>query len=437
MPQNNNKISKSDALKICEKCKKKDPKGCIRWDVEEHKDDTITIPACMRDEVSNIGHPTRKKLDTNEEKLDTNEDLYTKNASDTESVQLSDTPNEKSCTPMVVLPPAEHFHTNTCTLKLSTLDKEILSVLTDDLHVRGIARELNRPASTISYRLKRLVEAKLLISSNGVYGTKLYKISKDLHTQINESLIHNEERKQEAEFTAHAMSFKYPLVGGVQPQSKNSYKMRNWTGYVFTFNNYAIRSTPQSIIIDVNMALGAGSINDLNAKYMDMAQSYIVGFAKQYKLKLGAPQHYRDPHYTIEDTAIGKILTERGEFKTRGMGLNFDISKSKGDAEMGEKSARAFEFTLNQLPGITDKINSNLKDLNKTATEEFGNTTETLEKINENVTGLYIMMQMKNELDKLREDYKEMLEIIKSQNDVQKASPEQQPMNKNELQLYG
>ena len=46
-------------------------------------------------------------------------------------------------------------------------------------------------------------------------------------------------------------------------------------------------------------------------------------------------------------------------------------------------------------------------------------------------------MQMKNELDKLREDYKEMLEIIKSQNDVQKASPEQQPMNKNELQLYG
>jgi DNA-binding Lrp family transcriptional regulator len=448
------KLSKKDALKICSKCNKRNSVKCVFSDIEGCQKDIIIVPECM---VSLVKVNEGSSF-TNEESSFTNANLLTKNdivqGEQTlvrnesryivaNSFIKNDTAQGEQtlCSPITrnVRSPQGYVQ-EINDLVLSPLDWEIIEYLKDDMHVRSIANGTCRPQSTITYRVKRMEKAGLLHAKKGVYGTKLYKLSTDLFIQNGESLIHNEERYRAADFTAHAMSFKYPIISGVQPKSKHSYKMRNWLGYVFTFNDHVIRTTPKSIIIDINVDLGAGSINDLNIKYMDVAQPYILNFAKQHKLNLGTPQQYRKPHYTIEDTAIGQILTERGEFKTKGMGLSFDKSKSTGDLEMGEKSARAFEFTLNELPHITDKIKSKLNDLNQTTTEEFSKTQSILDQISENVNGLYVLLQMKHENDKLREDYKEMLDLMKSQIDM-KQSPSVQGTSKitanNAMQIYG
>jgi DNA-binding Lrp family transcriptional regulator len=454
-------LSKKDALKICSKCKNRNSAKCVFSDIEGCQKDIIIVPECMGsfNKVGGKSSPTNEESSpTNEESSSNNADLLTKNNAvqggrtfthNEERYIVDDSPTknnimqgEQMVGPLItrkVRPPVGYVQKMN-DLVLTPLDREIIECLEDDIHIRGIVNSICAPRSTIRYRVNRMEKAGLLTATNGVYGTKLYKISSDSPTQMGESLIHNEERHAATDFTAHAMSFKYPVIGGVQPKSKHSYKMRNWLGYVFTFNDHVIRTTPKSIIIDINVDLGAGSINDLNIKYMDVAQPHILNFAKQHRLDLGTPQQYRKPHYTIEDTTIGQILTERGEFKTKGMGLSFDKSKSTGDLEMGEKSARAFEFTLNELPHITDKIKSKLNDLNQTTTEEFSKTQSTLGQISEDVSGLYVLLQMKHENDKLREDYKEMLDLIKSQIDLKQSLSDQGTSKiavNDAIQIYG
>jgi hypothetical protein len=440
------KLSKKDALKICSKCENRNSAKCVFSDIEGCQKDIIIVPECMvsLNKVNEKSSFTNERSSfTNEECSFTNGNLSSKNdigqgertlRGNEERGLVADsfTHNDIGQDVKTVRSPVtrkvrspQGYEQDPNNLVLSPLDLDIIECLKDDMHVRGIANGICRPQSTIIYRVNRMEKAGLLHASKGVYGSKLYKLSKGSFTQMNESLIHNEERKRAADFTAHAMSFKYPVISGVQPQSKHSYKMNNWLGYVFAFKDYVIRTTPKSLIIDINLDLGAGSINDLNIKYMDVAQPYILNFAKQHKLDLGTPQQYRKPHYTIEDTAIGQILSERGEFKTKGMGLSFDESKSTGDLEMGERSARAFEFTLNELPHITDKIKSKLSELNQTTTEEFTKTQSTLGQISKDVNGLYILLQMKHENDKLREDYKEMLDLMKSQIDLKQSSSDQ------------
>lgn len=454
-------ISKKDALQICSKCKNSDSAKCVFSDIEGSQKDIIIVPKCMvsLNKVNEESSFTNEKSSfTNEECSFTNADLIAKN--DTAQGERTFTPNEERhladdsftkndtaqgvqtlrSPPMRNVRSPQGYVQEMNDLVLTPLDWEIIEYLQDDMHVRGISNGIGRSQSTISYRVKRMEKAGLLHATKGVYGTKLYKLSKDLFTQMNESLIHNEERYPATDFTAHVMTFKFPILNGVQPKSKKSYKMKNWVGYVFKFNDHVIRTTPVSILIDINLDLGAGSINDLILKYMDVAQPYTQNFAQQHKLDLGAPMECRSPHYTIEDTAISQILTERGEFKTKGMGLSFDQSKSTGDLEMGERSARAFEFTLNKLPHITDKINSKLGELNQTTSEEFSKTQSTLEQISDDVSGLYVLLQMKHENDKLREDYKEMLDLMKSQVDPKQSISDQGTSKitiNDTMQIYG
>ena len=454
-------LSKNDALEICSNCKNRNSAKCVFSDIEGSRKDIIIVPKCMKSvnkvneessftnekssftneksSFTNGNLPTKNVIGQGEQTFTPNEerhiadDSFTKNDIGQGEQSIRSPPMRKVRSPLVCVP-------DMINLSLSPLDWEIIEYLKDDMHVRRISNGINRPQSTITYRVKRMEKAGLLAATKGVYGTKLYKLSSDLFTQMNESLIHNEERHAVTDFTAHAMSFKYPVISGVQPKSKNSYKMNNWLGYVFTFNDHVIRTTPKSIIIDINLDLGAGSINDLNIKYMDVAQPYILNFAKEHKLDLGTPQQFRKPHYTIEDTAISQILSERGEFKTKGMGLSFDKSKSTGDLEMGEESARAFEFTLNKLPHITDKINSKLTALNNTTTEEFSKTQSTLEQISDDVSGLYVLLQMKHDYDKLRGDYKEMLDLMRSQTDPKQSLSDQHASKitvNDTMQIYG
>lgn len=109
----------------------------------------------------------------------------------------------------------------------------------------------------------------------------------------------NEIINKSTRFTAHNMSYKFPILSGIQPKSTHSFNMKNWTGYKFINDDYMVVSTPKSILIDVNQTLGAGSIGDLNLKYTEIAQAHANNFAKQHDLTLGTPQRHRKPHFTF------------------------------------------------------------------------------------------------------------------------------------------
>ena len=143
-------------------------------------------------------------------------------------------------------------------------------------------------------------------------------------------------------FKAHNMSFKFSILEGNQPKSSQAYKISTGTGYVFKSPDHTIRSTPHSIIIDINLDLGAASIDDLNLKYSQLAQSQVYKFAEKHHITLGGISKYREAHFTLKDNPLAKIISDRDEFKTDS-GLQINKNHSPVDIEMREETARAME----------------------------------------------------------------------------------------------
>ena len=430
-------ITKADALEVCEGCTKRDSKTCIYSDIERSRDGTIIIPKCMVSFGHKPVHPRENTRTPTREHPNTHEKPNTQNDSGVWKTQKTEQGNEEIRTPQGYQPKSHK-------IKLSKNDEKIIVLLGDQEnphHVRSLARALNTAPSTMSNRLKKLEKAGIIKSYKGVAATKIYKLSVHLNTQSDQSLIYDDNRHQSAQsFTAHCMTFKFPIITGTQPKSKHPFKMNNWTGYTFHHKNYEIRSTTQSIVIDINQDLGAGSIDDLTLLYSDIARGHLVEFAKQHNITLGTPQSYRKQHFTIPNTSIGKILSERGSFNTA-EGLMIDESKSKGDLEMGEDLARDFEFTLNKLPGIANNIENRLGELNETTKTEFEKTTDRFDKVDEGITNLHILIQMKHENDKLRDDLKETLKLaqdqIKTQNLPEEPHIDKKINKDHSMQIYG
>ena len=110
-------------------------------------------------------------------------------------------------------------------------------------------------------------------------------------------------------FSTHAMSFKFKILSGTQPKSKKLYKVNNWIGYIFTFKDYTILSTPKSLVIHIKKDLGQGPINDLKTKCLKAAQECIVKFATKHNLGVGEPQQHSNPHFTISQNTHDTEIT--------------------------------------------------------------------------------------------------------------------------------
>lgn len=182
--------------------------------------------------------------------------LFTQTTNKEGSEQSCSPTNEKTGSPI-------QGGTEINDLLLDSLDEEIIRLVAQNAHAMSIAKTLKRPQSTIQLRLRRMKKHQLIIPYKGVYGTKLYQVS----GKLNHLLVHIETKPPITPFTAHSMSFKFPILEGTQPRSSKGHKMTNWTGYVFEYPDHVIRTTPKNIIIYINQDLGAASIDDLNLKY--------------------------------------------------------------------------------------------------------------------------------------------------------------------------
>ncbi len=258
-------------------------------------------------------------------------------------------------------------------IELDKLDHHILILVSERCHERGIVRLTKRPRSTIQKRLTRLQRRgfiKPYYFQTVFQKVKLY----DLTQKAEQFLIYNEERQrgtsQDAHtmtthtpFTTHAMAFKFPILEGEQPKSPKAYRMNNWTGYTFDYTNHTVRSTPSNIIVDVNLTLIADSVDNLVLKYSQLAQKYAVEFAERHKIVIGACQKYKNPHYETKSIPFIQLIAERGEFQTPD--LKIDKSRSNGDLEFNEQSARGFEFIVNDMPKEVSEIKNRLNEIMK------------------------------------------------------------------------
>ncbi|MBC2746247.1 MAG: winged helix-turn-helix domain-containing protein [ANME-2 cluster archaeon] len=372
------KLHKSDILALCQKCPGLNGTDCIIADIEGSWEDYLPLPGCMdyrenrNTNEDNRNTQSPKNRNTNEEN-----DAGTRCSGFSIPMGKTGTPcSDKIGTPQYMQLPQGK-------LKLTEIDIQILKLLSEKCHQRKIAKEINIPLTTVNRRIGRLEKADLIIPYQGEYATKIYRLSSrcsGLFHGCSGFSIHNEDVPQHTPFTAHSMSFKFPILEGDQPKSSKGYKTRSWTGYVFRYPDYTIRSTPRNIIIDLNKDLGASSIDDLILKYSQLAQSFVYEFAEKYHIILGGVSRYRDGHFTIEDNALAQIIAERGEICTT-TGLHFDKSRSTGDLEMTEQTARSMEYTINKLPAIAAGMRSDVRDITTTVDTRLSGIEDNLDHI--------------------------------------------------------
>lgn len=256
---------------------------------------------------------------------------------------------------------------------LDKLDHHILILISEKCHENAIVKFTKRPRSTIKHRLSRLKKwgfIKPYYFNTALQRVKLFELTQK-GTQI---LIYNEEQHgatcseghamtTHTPFTSHAMSFKFPIHEGKQPKSPRAYKMKNWLGYVFEYTNHVIRTTPSNIIIDVNLDLKADTVDNLILKYSLFAQKYVLEFAERHNVTVGQCQTNRSGHYNKENIPFIQLIAERGEFQSKD--VKIDKSRSNGDLEFNEESARGFEFVLNQMPTIVAKLCTKIDHIEK------------------------------------------------------------------------
>lgn len=340
-------IYKADLVKYCLRdCPSRYENDCILGDLESSHEEYVELPVC-----ASVGVNSKKLSHPMIELSPLNENSPTQKNSSDQHIKIRQQNNEDVRHP-------RGTGINFRGLNLTDLDIKILNLLPLQCGTKELSSQLKQPRSTVRYRLSRLEKAGLISPDKGVYGTKLYHIS----TNLANFFKHNETKPPNTLFTAHNISFKFPILDGKQPKSPKAQEMTNWNSYIFKFPNHTIRATTKHIIIFVNQDLGAASINDLILKYSQIAQSHAYKFAQKHHIVLGGISKYREPHFTLEDNPLAQIIAERGEFKTTS-GLQIDKSRSSGDLEMKEETARAMEFTINKLPVIAAELQSEVQQI--------------------------------------------------------------------------
>lgn len=255
--------------------------------------------------------------------------------------------------------------------EIDKLDHHILILVSEKCHENSIIHLTKRPRSTIKDRLNRLQKwgfIKPYYFQTALQRVKLF----DLTQKAMQILIHNENAPTHSVIQAHAMTFSFPILEGPQPKSAQAFKMNNWTGYVFENINHVIRTTPRSVIIDVNLDLGSDSIDNLNIKYYELAQKYAVEFAEKHKIRIGGGKRSRNPDYATMNIPVVQCVADRGNFRTP-TGIKIDKSRSNGDLEFSqEQTARNFEFVINDMPKAVLEIKAEIVALRKTVELQNG-----------------------------------------------------------------
>lgn len=254
---------------------------------------------------------------------------------------------------------------------LNERDLKILKLLSIGYHERGIARLKNEKRPTIQSIVKKLRELKLIkpVGKSNVrsYPKFYYATPKGMKfLEYNERETRNQELPP---LSCHCNSFKFQAEG-ILPTSDRPIKMTHWIAYDFHYPNHKIRTIPGKknnlIIVFVNHDLGADTVENLNHKYEELAKKYAREFSQEHGLKVGLPQRYKKPHYTIKNSAVAKKLTEQGEFRIESNGglEIFDRSRSEGDRETtDEEKARQWENALYQIPKEFPKVRTEVHEL--------------------------------------------------------------------------
>ena len=248
---------------------------------------------------------------------------------------------------------------------LDDLDQKILKRLPDGHFCRSLARALKIPRSTIRYRLNKLVKLGIIIPKKhniADNSSVTYTIAPGWVGQSSKGGVIKP--VQNAPFSAHATCWRFPFIRGVQPKSAFPQKLKHCMFYRFYEECATIISTPKSLLIHVKVDLGADGIDNLNVKYLEVAQSIAHKYAKRFNLALGTPTKSGKTHYALKGMRISELIKDRGTFETAG----FIIDDSHGEAHIetkDEELAKGFEFTVMKMPRIVGDMERKIENIHK------------------------------------------------------------------------
>jgi len=250
-------------------------------------------------------------------------------------------------------------------IPLDDLDRKILKLLPNGYYCRSLARVLKRPRSTIQYRLNKLSNLGIIIPERHNIADNLsvtYSIAPGWVDESPKVGVINSTQKPP--FSAHAMCWRFPILSGVQPKSAFPQHLKHCTLYRFYEDRATIISTPKSLLIYVKVDLGADTIDNLNAKYLEVARSIAHKYAQRFNLALGTPDKPGKTHYALEGARISELIRDRGTFETAG----FTIDDSHGEAHIetrDEELAKGFEFTVMKMPRLVGDMERKIENIHK------------------------------------------------------------------------
>jgi len=315
------------------------------------------------------------QVNTHEKKVNTYEPVHLKNSIGKPELSEVNMGYENRCTPQSYVLP----------WKWDILDDEIIQLIRAHFHLRGIARQTGKQPSAIFKRLRRLERVGIISSHHQIlagFTCIIYTINENSLKGCSPFFIHNEnqvntyEEIQEIPYKMHALSFKSSILAGhknLVGKGKKQYKTgragKSWTGEIFTGQNYKIRVTTKTVLIEVYTRLETDTEANLLIRYSTIARDHLLTFSERYGVKLGEVKLSREPHRLLPGTQkYANMLLGGlgGEIYQEDTGLQIDKSQEGGEIEfIGKKGAATLKkaFHVPEVAIIVSAINELKKEI--------------------------------------------------------------------------
>ena len=302
--------------------------------------------------------------------------------------------------------------------------------------------------ATIS-RLKRMVQEKILeknVVQDEIDINRTHIIYKQTKA-CTKLLVGDEDGAQHQDFRSHHQKWKFSLIHEAENIKRasaipcvNIRQLKNHAEKDFFRDSMnTIRLTTKHVCVFIKQRLESDSIDNLNAKYIELAKKEARDFCDEHNIKVDpVPTRYQKNDFDcISAEPLAKIMREEGNFNIKSAGIEARVDPSDKGIESDEENAREIEYRLFKMPLIMKDLQQAMNEqtiaIGKLAEEHKADTLqlqEFIKTIGDN------QIKMIEATKAMSESIKKIAEIF-TPKENQQIEPNRNTIDEGALRAYG
>lgn len=256
--------------------------------------------------------------------------------------------------------------------------KKILGQIKLGKHERAISKRTKIPLGT-TQRIIKFLEKSKIIEPKDKNDSEMWIKTYKLIDKVGQVVVGDEERKAEACCRSHHQKWKFELNHEAENLKQamsiscinTTHLQNNKFKDFFRSSGNTVRLTSKHVVIFVKKNLQTDDIDNLNAKYIQLAKDEARQFCTEHNITVNpTPTKYQGNDFDILSAdPLAQMMLERGNFDVHADGLNYRVDPSDKGIEAKEDDAKEILFRLHGMRPLIEALQVEVKEIKETVVE--------------------------------------------------------------------